>query len=242
MTQFGLLGKSLQHSFSKTYFEKKWNDEKITGNEYELLEIPNDQALKHFLNTNKEFKGLNVTIPYKVSILETLNALSTAAKEIKAVNCILRSDTGWIGHNTDAEAFSLSLLRFIPADFKSKALIMGTGGASRAVQFTLNQLGIEYDLASHSGKGISYTELHQLWNPDWKLIVNATPLGMFPSIQTCPEIPYHELDESFYLMDLVYNPEKTLFLALGAKRACPIKNGLEMLHLQADLSWEFWNQ
>ncbi|MBK9109072.1 MAG: shikimate dehydrogenase [Saprospiraceae bacterium] len=242
MAHFGLLGTSLQHSFSKAYFEKKWREENVIEHDYELVELPNDRSLRQFLNTNEKFKGLNITIPFKVSILDSLSALTTAAKEIKAVNCILRSDAGWVGHNTDAEAFSLSMEGFVPSNFKAKALILGSGGASRAVQYALKQIDIEYELASQSGNGISYDDLHLQWDPAWKLIVNTTPLGMYPDVQSCPKIPYQLLDESFYLMDLVYNPEKTLFLALGAKRACQTKNGLEMLHIQADLSWEFWNQ
>lgn len=242
MAHFGLLGKTLQHSFSKAYFEHKWKEAELSLHDYKLLEIPDETALKQFLKNNYEFKGLNVTIPYKVSILEFMNELTEAARAINAVNCILRSNTGWIGHNTDAEAFSLSLEKFIPRDFKSKALVLGTGGASRAVQYALQQHHIQYTLASQNGKGISYADLQRLWDPAWKLIVNTTPLGMHPDTQNCPEIPYHLLDESFYLMDLVYNPEKTLFLTLGAEKACQTKNGLEMLHMQADLSWEFWNQ
>ncbi len=138
--------------------------------------------------------------------------------------------------------FLQTLQKWLPQGFKSKGLVLGTGGVSKTVQWALKKLKINYDLASSSGNGLNYTELHFNWNPDWKLIINTSPLGMWPEIGTCPDIPYEYLDESYYLYDLIYNPEKTLFLKLGAQKGSCIKNGLEMLHLQADESWKFWNE
>ncbi|MBK8956162.1 MAG: shikimate dehydrogenase [Saprospiraceae bacterium] len=242
MAHFGLIGKSLKHSFSKTYFESKWARENIFGHEYTLYELENESALDDFLKREQNLHGLNVTIPYKTSIIKYIHELTETGMDIQAVNCLRKMDGAWIGHNTDADAFLLSLENFLPSEFPHKALVLGSGGASQAVRHALKIKGIGFQVVSSSGKGLSYEHLRLNWDPAWKLIINTSPLGMFPDVDACPDLPYDRFDESFYLMDLVYNPEKTLFLTLGAERACHIKNGLEMLHLQAELSWLFWNQ
>ncbi len=242
MRQFGLIGKKLTHSFSKSYFEQKWEDEKIKDCCYQLFELDSIERVSELINADSEIQGLNVTIPFKSQIIPHLDELTQIAEEIQSVNCIKRRDGIWIGHNTDAAAFLQTLQKWLPQGFKSKGLVLGTGGVSKTVQWALKKLKINYDLASSSGNGFNYAELHFNWNPDWKLIINTSPLGMWPDIGTCPDIPYEYLDESYYLYDLIYNPEKTLFLKLGAQKGSCIKNGLEMLHLQADESWKFWNE
>lgn len=242
MPQYGLIGKSLQHSFSKTYFESKWKQEGLSQNTYSLFELNAVSDLKAFFEKNRQLGGFNVTVPYKSSVIPFLDQLTPEAQTIGAVNCIRQQHGIWIGHNTDSLAFMNSLSHFLTQGFRSKALVCGTGGASKAVQHALNCLKIDFQLVSSSGKGLYYAELEQKWDPDWKLIINTTPLGMYPDIHSRPEIPYEKLDSTFLLYDLVYNPEKSLFLTLGAKHGARIKNGLEMLHLQADLAWQFWNQ
>ncbi len=242
MPQFGLLGKSLQHSFSKSYFEEKWLQEGLSNHEYRLFEWDPGKDLKAFFESNSQLQGLNVTVPYKSMVIPYLDELSPEAQLIGAVNCIKHSQARWIGHNTDSLAFMNSLASWLPPGFNALALVCGTGGASKAVQQALNCLEIGFSCVSSSGKGISYGHLQELWDPDWKLIINTTPLGMYPDLDSKPEIPYQKLDSSFLLYDLVYNPEKSLFLRLGANQGARVKNGLEMLHLQADLSWQFWNQ
>ena len=241
MRLFGLIGNKLKHSFSKTYFEKKWLSENILDCHYDLFELNSIEEVVNILNSHSNLIGLNVTIPYKNQIIPYLNELSPLASEIQSVNCIKKIDEKWFGHNTDAPAFLESLQHILPSDFNAKALILGTGGSSKAAQWALKCLGISFDLASTSGKEITYEELEFSWNPDWKLIINTTPLGMWPNIEDKPLIPYQFINESNYLYDLIYNPEKTLFLKLGSEQGSRIKNGLEMLHLQANKSWQFWN-
>lgn len=240
MRHFGLLGKKLGHSFSKDYFDKKWQSENIHDCRYELYEVDSLQALSGLLNSDIE--GLNVTIPYKHQIIPLLDELTPLAVEIQSVNCIKKLHGKWIGHNTDSTAFFESLKQFLPPDFHEMALILGTGGSSKAVQWALKKMNIPFDLASESGKGIPYPLLLSKWNKNWKLIVNTTPLGMWPKTDDKPSIPYSLLNKDNYLYDLVYNPENTLFLKSGAELGSKIKNGLEMLHLQADKSWQFWNE
>jgi shikimate dehydrogenase len=242
MRQFGLIGKKLNHSFSKSYFEQKWKAEEINDCSYQLYELDNIDGVTEFLNRNSDLIGLNVTIPFKNQIIPHLDRLTPIAKEIQSVNCIKRKQGTWIGHNTDASAFYQTLQSFIPQEYHAKALILGTGGVSKSVQWALKIMNIKFDLASSTGKGLSYAELHFNWNADWKLIINTSPVGMWPATDLMPDIPYKKLDQSFYLYDLIYNPEKTLFLKLGAEQGSSIKNGLEMLHLQADESWKFWNE
>lgn len=242
MKKFGLIGKTVQHSFSKNYFENKWNDLFITDHEYNLIEIHSLDHLKEFLNTSINFSGINITMPYKISIISLLDSLTPIAKEVNAVNCIKKVDGQWIGHNTDALAFLKTLKTFLPFEFHSDALVLGSGGASRAVQWALRNLGLPYTLASNSGYFKSYEEIAEHWNHNWKLIINTTPLGMLSSLEQKPKIPYDRIDSSFYLYDLIYNPEKTLFLKFGEQLGAKTKNGLEMLHLQADESWLFWNE
>lgn len=238
---FALIGKKLGHSFSKSYFENKWRVEHIDDCQYHSIELDRIEKIKE-LFLSEEFQGLNVTIPYKTQIIPYLDSLSSEAREIQSVNCIKLNNGKWIGHNTDALAFITTLKGYLPASFNGKALILGSGGSSKAVQWALKSLNITFEVASTSGNGIPYPDLHANWNPNFKLIINTSPLGMWPSLNDKPNIPYQYLDNSYYLYDLIYNPEKTLFLNLGDQQGSKIKNGLEMLYLQADYSWQFWNE
>lgn len=242
MKQFGLIGKNLVHSFSKKYFEQKWQSLNKTDCEYHLFDINSIEEIADIFNLYPDLEGFNVTIPYKTKIIAFLDELTPLANETQSVNCIKKISGKWIGHNTDALAFQVTLKLFLPMEFNANALILGTGGSSKSVQWALNSTGISFDMASSSEKGIPYEELEIKWNPDWKLIINTSPIGMWPLIIDKPKIPYQFLDQSCYLYDLIYNPEKTLFLTLGNQQGSKIKNGLEMLHLQADKSWQFWNE
>ncbi len=241
MREFGIIGKSLGHSFSPAYFHTKWKNEQVSDCRYTVFEIQDIGYFREWISQRPELVGLNVTIPFKQEILPYLDELSPVASEIGAVNCIRKQGSRWVGHNTDGPAFLESLKGFLPDDFSGDALILGTGGASRAVRWALNKRDIPHVLAGRETP-ISIQNLEELWSTSWKLIVNTTPLGMWPQTDTAPEIPYSSLEASYYLYDLVYNPEKTLFLRLGEQNHSHIKNGLEMLQLQADMSWQFWNQ
>lgn len=242
MRNFGLIGRPLSHSFSKSYFEDKWKKEGIDDCQYQLYALDTISEIEQLLDPKSLVLGLNVTIPYKKEVMVYLDELDPIAKEIGSVNCLKRVNNRWIGYNTDAIAFQNSLRGYLEAGFDGKALILGSGGASKAVQWALNQMGIPYNIVSNSGNGISYLDLNSSWDSAWKLLINATPLGMWPFIETKPSIPYEYINDKSYLYDLVYNPEKSLFLTFGAQQGSRIKNGMEMLHLQANYSWKYWNE
>lgn len=241
MRRFGLIGRQLAHSFSKDYFEKKWASSEINDCSYELFPIPDKSLLKTFLDANKHLNGLNVTIPYKQSVIEFMDQISPEAKEIGAVNCLHQEDGQWVGYNTDGPAFLNTLMAFLSDQKVKRALILGTGGASRAVQWALHQLSMDFDLVSSSGNGISYQELDANWKDDWNLVIQTSPVGMYPKSDSCPAIPYHRLNHSYFLYDLIYNPEETEFMRRGRVAGAKVKNGLQMLYDQADLSWQIWN-
>ena len=240
--QYGLIGYPLEHSFSPDYFNTKFKNERIDADykTYPLNNIKEFAALISKLN----FSGLNVTIPYKEAILPYLDEVDIVAKTIGAVNTIAFKNGKTIGYNTDCYGFEKSLLSSIE---KSKnihgALVLGTGGASRAVQYILKKLDIQYSLISRSKKGIiRYQDIDKALFSSINLIINTTPLGMSPNIKNKPEIPYEWLNEKYFLYDLIYNPEKTIFLSEGLKMGCKIKNGHDMLILQAEKAWHIWNQ
>ncbi|MCH5597037.1 shikimate dehydrogenase family protein [Niabella ginsengisoli] len=241
MNLYGLIGMPLAQSFSKKYFTEKFEKEHIANAAYELFPLENISLLTDLLQTHPELKGLNVTIPYKEQVLQFLNALNNEAKEIGAVNCIKINNGQLTGFNTDAPAFEKSLLPQLASHHK-KALILGTGGAAKAVLYVLKKLGIEYAYVSRNkGAGFVYEDLTKEIIEAYPLIINSTPLGSFPKVDTAPDIPYQYLTDKNYLYDLVYNPAKTLFLQKGEERGAAIKNGYEMLVGQAELSWEIWN-
>lgn len=244
MRLFGLIGYPLSHSFSKKYFREKFSREGIMHNHYELFPIENINQLPLLLKNNPELIGLNVTIPYKQAVLPFLHELDPEAAGVGAVNCIRIGNGRLRGYNTDVYGFKESLLQLIPVPFHGKALVLGTGGAAKAVLYVLTGLGIDYITVSRSrGQAdLVYEDIDANVLNDTLLIVNTTPLGMAPNVHTVPSLPYEFLTKKHILYDLVYNPEKTLFLDHGEKQGCRIINGIPMLHLQAEKAWQIWNQ
>lgn len=245
--KFGLIGKPLTHSYSKKHFSEKFEKEGIKGKSYHLFPLEKGEHFPFLKKVNPNLKGLNVTIPYKETVLPFMDELSKEAASIGAVNCINFLDGKMIGHNTDAYGFEVSILEFLKENGKkvsdlSNALILGTGGASKAIKYVLKKHGIEFLVISRrKEKGdLVYEELNEEIVRKHQLIVNTTPLGTFPNTDTCPNIPYEFLGTNHFLYDLVYNPEKTLFLQKGKNRGANVKNGAEMLYLQAEKSWEIW--
>jgi shikimate dehydrogenase len=240
---FGLIGKSLKHSFSKDYFTKKFAEEGIDAR-YENFELESVDELKPLLKKHLNIRGLNVTIPFKEDVINLMDDLSPEAVQINAVNTILIDGGKLIGHNTDAYGFSMSIKPFLKHGM-DKALILGTGGASKAVAYALRKIGLEVFFASrnpNSGRNeIGYKDLNLFAVQQFKLIVNSTPLGTWPDIDEKPDIPYDGIGENHLLYDLVYNPEQTTFLKEGNARGAQTLNGLSMLRLQAEKSWEIWN-
>jgi shikimate dehydrogenase len=243
MKVYGLIGYPLTHSFSKKYFTEKFQKENIADSKYELFEIKEASMVLEVVKNNSELKGLNVTIPHKETIIQYLDDIDPAAKKIGAVNVIKIKDGKLKGYNSDYYGFRQSLLNFLGDTKPSKALILGTGGAAKAVQAALQDLTIAGWFVSRN-KGphnLTYEELDQEVLEEFKLIINTSPLGMYPKTDTYPDIPYHLLTSEHFLFDLVYNPEETTFMKKGAEREAKTKNGLEMLHLQAEKAWEIWN-
>jgi shikimate dehydrogenase len=242
---FGLIGKNLEHSWSKSYFEKKFREEQLDGHVYKNYELNDLSELQDIIRSDESLTGLNVTIPYKEQILNYIDKIDPVAKAIGAINVVRisrnRGKVYLAGYNTDAQAFAESVEPILTKGKKS-ALVLGTGGASKAVQFALNQLNITYTQVSrNAGPGkMVYAGLTPAIIKRHQIIINTTPLGMFPVLTRCPLIPYNELTNRHLLYDLIYNPEETLFLRKGREKGAKIKNGLEMLHIQADLSWKLW--
>jgi shikimate dehydrogenase len=244
MRTFGLIGYPLSHSFSKLFFTEKFERESIYDTNYELFPLPEINQLEELLQ-NEQLAGLNVTIPYKVAVLPFVDELDSAAAEIGAVNCLKIDTLGgkrYIkGFNTDAYGFESSL-RPLLQKHHQKALIFGDGGAASAVKYVLNKLGISFLSVLRSPKpgSIAYGDVDELLLNSHSLIINTTPLGTFPKVEDCPQIRYEFLTAKHLAYDLVYNPEETLFLQLVREKGGTTKNGLEMLQLQAERSWEIW--
>lgn len=243
---FGLIGYPISHSFSKKYFTEKFKKEGIPNCSYELFPLEKIELLPNLLKSQPNLKGLNVTIPYKQSVLPFLDKIDPDAKEVGAVNTIKIENNILTGYNTDVYGFENSLLDFLNQSSKSpsSALILGNGGAAKAVCYVLKKLKITYQIVSRSIQrgDLTYQDLKESHLQEATLIINTTPLGMYPNIDSCPSIPYEYLSEQHFLYDLVYNPEKTLFLARGEKRGSKICNGFKMLHLQAEKAWNIWSQ
>lgn len=243
---YGLIGKKINHSFSANYFNKKFKDEGI-DEVYELFPLPSIEEFPALLESHPDLKGLNVTIPYKQEVIKYLDGLSEECRQIGAVNVIKfnRKDDKLtlIGYNSDYIGFKDSLIPLITKDIKN-ALVLGTGGASKAVCYVLETLGINYKLVSRDpSKGdLTYSQLDKEIIENNLLIVNTTPLGMFPEIDSFPPIPYQFLTPRHVCYDLVYNPMETKFMKLSQAHGSKVKNGLEMLHLQAVGAWEIWNK
>ncbi len=248
MRKFGLIGYPLSHSFSKKYFTEKFEKEGISDTSYELLPIESIDQLPSLINSEPNLVGLNVTIPYKEQVLPFLHELDPKAEAIGAVNTIKIKGDKLIGYNTDYHGFKESLIKWLGAKaMPEKALILGTGGAAKAVKAVLQDLNIQNQCVSRTPTKdqLSYEDLNtsspQHLNTS-QLIINTTPLGMAPNTGALPDLPYTELSENHYLFDLVYNPLITAFMQKGIDQNCWVKNGLEMLHGQAEKALEIWNQ
>jgi len=247
MRVFGLIGSPLSHSYSRKYFSEKFKNEHIRNVAYQMFELKNLDHFQDFIIQNEELAGLNVTIPYKYNIIRFMDELDPVAHQIKAVNCIRISRQGGRiytrGYNTDVPGFKHSLVPLLQPHHR-KALVLGTGGSSKAVAYVLDNLGIEFLSVSRTPQTtgqISYSDITEKLLNSHCLIINATPVGMFPNVNEYPRIPYEYLSKKNLLYDLVYNPEESKFLELGKKSNAVVKSGLEMFYRQAEFSWEIWN-
>ena len=242
MNTYALLGRNISYSFSRQYFTDKFDREGITESRYINFDIPTLDELPKLLQTTPDLRGMNVTIPYKQEVMRFLADIDPEAQAIGAVNTIKLTDIGLVGYNTDCYGFR-ETLRPLLKSYQTHALILGTGGASRAVAYALKQLGIAYSLVSRTpaSGSLSYKELTQQILEKHFLVINCTPLGTFPKVADCPPIPYQYLSPSHLLYDLIYNPAQTTFLQRGAARGATTCNGLQMLVLQAEKAWQIWN-
>ena len=240
---FGLIGYPLSHSFSKKYFTEKFMENKISNCRYELFPISSIALLKNIIDDHPTLCGLNVTIPYKESVFPFLDKVSVQVQEIGACNCIRIRNGILEGFNTDVIGFERMLLPFIQPHHQ-RALILGTGGAAKAVAWVLNKIGINFLYVSREADNqkISYQEVDSHIMRDYSIVINTTPLGMSPSLEACPDIPYSDATAQHLFVDLIYNPSKTKFLGLAEKQGASIVNGLEMLIIQAEESWKIWNE
>lgn len=239
MRRFGLIGYPLSHSFSPKYFADKFSREGIIDCRYDLLEIPTIEEVQQLLDGSIE--GINVTIPYKEQILPYLNAIDAEAEAIGAVNTIKISDGEIKGYNSDIYGFEHSLLALLDGERPAGALILGTGGASKAVKYVLDKCQIAYKVVSRSRGDLLYSELTDTILNTHELIINTTPLGTYPNILAKPQIPYNNLSNRHFLFDLTYNPRITAFMQEGIDRGAKTLNGYRMLELQAEKSWAIWN-
>ncbi len=244
MKLYALIGFPLTHSFSKKYFTEKFLQLGIKDCEYELFSIPTIEELKNVLAQNPFLHGFNVTIPYKKAVLSYLDDISNLPSGLQACNCIKIIDGKLFGYNTDAFAFEQSLkIKLQP--HHSHALVLGNGGAATAVMYVLNKLKIKYKVVGrqiNDGINFTYSDINKKIITENLLIINTTPLGTFPNVNECANLPYQFITEQHFLYDLVYNPFKTLFLQKGEQQGATIKNGYDMLVMQAEESWRIWNE
>lgn len=242
MRLYGLIGYPLGHSFSKKYFTEKFEREGLYNCSYENYPIVSIEKLKGILEANPGLKGLNVTIPYKEQVIPFLDELNVVVQKIQACNCIKIVDGKFYGYNTDVIGFEQSLKKQLQS-YHTKALILGTGGAAKSVAFVLEKLQVEFRFVSRKAslQNLSYEQVTPSILSTHLLIINTTPLGMFPHVAEIPFLPYDTLTPKHFLFDLIYNPAKTSFLQKGEDRGALIKNGYEMLAIQAEESWKIWN-
>ncbi len=243
MKQFGLIGQQLGHSFSSSYFLQKFREEGIEDAQYSNFPLVSINDFTSLLQQKPSLSGLNVTIPYKTAIIPFLNVVTKQAAAVGAVNTIEFNKGQLIGHNTDVYGFEQSLLdALLPCHKNCKALILGTGGASKAVQYVCQRLGISFQLVSRTDgeNQLKYEAVNATILSQYLLIVNTSPLGMHPNTATYPAIPYSYLNSQHLLYDLVYNPSCTIFMQKGLEEGTKVINGLKMLELQAEKSWEIW--
>lgn len=247
MKLYGLIGYPLGHSFSKKYFTEKFQKEGLADCRYELFPIPSINDILSVLHSNPSLEGLNVTIPYKEQVLSYVTGKSPAVTEIGAANTIKISGNQLTAYNTDVTGFEISFLKKLDdrGGANKKALVLGTGGLSKAVQYVLNKLHISYLLVTRNEQlkpgHINYHGIDEKIMNEYTIIINCTPAGLYPDINQCPSIPYHFISKDHYLFDLIYQPEKTLFLQKGEERGALIQNGHEMLIIQAEESWKIWS-
>jgi len=241
MRRFGLIGFPLTHSFSKKYFTQKFTEKGIDAI-YETYPIKDIAELGMLIKNNTELEGINVTIPHKQSVIPFLHSMSDVVNEIRACNCIRIRNNKLEGFNTDVTGFDISLTTHLKPSH-NKALVLGTGGAAKAVCFVLSQKGIPWLQVSRNPTGnmVGYSDITATVIRETRLIINTTPLGMFPDTDHCPELPYDAITDQHYLFDLVYNPSLTLFLQKGQQQGAVIENGYKMLVIQAEESWKIWN-
>ena len=241
MKLYGLIGFPLSHSFSKEYFTKKFQREGITDCRYELFPIPDIGEFPSLIEKNPQLAGINITIPYKQSVLQYVDDRSHLPAGLEACNCIKIVNGKKFGFNTDVVGFEKSFAsKWKPT--QRKALILGTGGASLAVQFVLKKMGIEFKLVGRKNRELGYEDLTEQIIRDHTVIINATPLGTYPKTQEFPNIPYQALGANHYVYDLIYNPSKTVFLQKAEENGATIQNGSDMLAIQAEESWRIWNE
>ena len=247
MDKYGLIGYPLGHSFSISYFNQKFSDENINA-KYENFEISSIDQLQEILDTNPNLRGLNVTIPYKEKVIEYLDSITPEAQAIGAVNVIRVSHEGkkikLKGYNSDVIGFTQSIESMLDRNWHKKALVLGTGGASKAISYGLKSLGLETVFVSRYQRPdtIQYKDITPDVIKEYNVIVNCTPLGMYPHTEECPQLPYAALAYPTLLSALLSTPDETLFMKRGRERGAEVKNGLEMLLLQAFASWEFWHE
>ena len=242
MAKFGLLGKNISYSFSQTFFSIKFEKE-VLVHSYQNFDVPCIQQFEELVCNHPDLKGLNVTIPYKEAIIPYLFRLDKEAKKIGAVNTIkFRKDGKLIGYNTDHFGFAKALAHFLPIH-KKTALILGSGGAAKAIKYVLDAMNFDYLEVSRtaSEETITYQDLTQKILQNHFLIINCTPLGTFPNSDDAPDIPYQHLTENHVLFDLIYNPRETEFMKRGLAKGARVSNGLKMLEYQAKKSWSIWN-
>ncbi len=250
MRQFGLIGYPLSHSFSQKFFTEKFLQENIVNAKYDNFPIPSMESFAGLWKENPNLEGLNVTIPYKKEVIPFLQHSSAVVQEIHACNCIRKFNNELYGYNTDVIGFEKSLLPFLKPHH-TQALILGTGGASAAVQWVLQKLNIQFQLVSRNTNTIeantemkaslSYDQLAASVIESHTLIINTSPLGMYPNVNEAPPIAYEGITAQHHLYDLVYNPIETLFMKNGLAKGATVQNGLAMLHIQAEESWAIWN-
>ncbi len=246
MRIFGLIGYPLSHSFSEKYFTTKFLREGIRDAIYKTMPIDHIDKLPLLISETQNINGLNVTIPYKEQVMKYIHSLDPIAQEINAVNTLhftrKQGQLHICGHNTDAWGFEHSIKPMLKPHHK-KALVLGTGGAAKAVEYVLRKLGIQYLYVSRTAREglINYCDLNESLMNEYTIVINTSPVGMYPNIDSCPYLPYECITPRHIFYDLVYNPEETKFMRLAKEKGAATKNGLEMLHLQAEKAWMIWN-
>jgi shikimate dehydrogenase len=240
---YGLIGRNISYSFSKEYFSKKFKSENIENTTYVNFDLNSINEFSEIFKSTESIKGLNVTIPYKESIIPYLDKINSKANRIGAVNTIRITKKGHLkGYNTDEYGFRKSRLPLLENHHK-KALILGTGGASKAIAFALKKLHIPYQFVSRkTDDNFDYHSLIETVIKEHQIIINCTPLGTHPNTDDCPNIPYYAISDKHLLYDLIYNPEETTFLKKGRENGAKTCNGLKMLELQAEKAWQIWNK